>query len=305
MKIFLSSYPSERFLKMAKYVGAHLSISKGLYKIQKQMDDIDADACAIFLKNQRTYNFKPIADTDVEKFKNIKNPELVLPHSSYLINLANDAEGKAYRLFLDDLERCEKLNIPLYNMHPGSNTIKDYDQAIQNIIDGINKAISETRNVIVCIENMAGQGNVLGKTFKELHRIIEGIENKERIGVVLDTCHLFGAGYDVRTYKSFEKVMQEFDKVVGHKYLKGMHLNDSKMDLGTKKDRHEQLGKGKIGLECFKYIMNSQWFEDIPMILETPDDTKYKEEISLLKSFIGETHSEEQETNFFDRYNKK
>ena len=272
---------------MVKFIGAHLSIGKGLHTLQKQMDELKSNTCACFLKNQRTFNFKPLKEDVIKKFRaNIKEPEMILPHGPYLINLANDETGKMYNLFVDDLHRCEKLGIKLYNMHPGSNTINNYEESIKRIATGINKALNETKSVIVTLENMAGQGRVIGRSFEDLKAIIDLIENKERIGVTLDTCHLFGAGYDIRTEMKFEQVIRDFDKIIGIKYLKAMHLNDSKMELGSLKDRHEQIGKGKIGLDCFRFIMQSSYFENIPLILETPNPEKYAEEIALLKSFI-------------------
>ncbi|KAL6122672.1 Endonuclease IV [Nucleospora cyclopteri] len=271
---------------MSKLLGAHLSISKGIHSVQLQMDNLKCDTCAIFLKNQRRFSFKPLEEEVVEKCrKSIKNPSILLPHGSYLINLANDKEERSYKVFLDDLIRCNQLEILLYNFHPGSNTQKNLREAIENLSKAINKAHKEVPNVIICIENMAGQGNVLGRTFEELAEIIKLIEDKERIGITLDTCHLFGGGYDIRTRDKFKKVMDEFDQKVGLKYLKAMHLNDSKCVLDSRKDRHEHLGKGFVGLEAFKFIMESELFDNIPLILETPDPAKYKEEIDLLRQF--------------------
>jgi deoxyribonuclease-4 len=272
-----------------KLIGAHISIAKGLYTVQKQMDILKCETCAIFLKNQRRFKSSELNKLEIEKFKEaVKNPEVILPHGSYLINLANpESFEKNMECFLDDLKRCNQLGIKLYNFHPGSDVKKlGTSMAVKHIANNLNKAIEVVPEVIICIENMAGQGNVIGRTFEELGMIIKEIKDKERIGITLDTCHLFAGGYDIRTEESFEKVMKEFDAKVGLKYLKGMHLNDSKAALGSRVDRHESIGKGMIGLDAFKYIMGSSYFEDIPMILETPDPEKYKSEIELLKSFI-------------------
>lgn len=272
-----------------KLIGAHLSISKGLHTIQHQMDILDSETCAIFLKNQKRFESTDLNPLEVEKFKKmVKNPNIILPHGSYLINLANpETVEKNMNCLLDDLKRCNILGITLYNLHPGSDVKKlGVSEAIKLISSNINIAMKKVPNVVICIENMAGQGNVVGKNFKELKMIIDGVEDKSRIGITLDTCHLFAAGYDIRTAEGFEKIMVDFKEIVGLEYLKALHLNDSKADLGSKIDRHESLGKGKIGIEAFRYIMNSKYFEDIPMVLETPEPEKYKDEIILLKSFI-------------------
>lgn len=273
-----------------KILGAHVSISKGIHTIQKEMEALNADTCALFLKNQRTFKFKPMENQAIENFKNcVKDPSVLVPHGSYLINLANpETIEKSYNCFLDDLKRCDQLGILYYNLHPGSDTKNLGPGALKLISENINKAIKEVPNVVVLLENMAGQGNVCGRTFEELRDIIDRVDDKTRVGVTLDTCHLFGGGYDIRTAEKFDKVMNKFKEIVGLEYLKAMHLNDSKAELNSRKDRHEQIGKGKIGVEAFKYLMNSDYFENIPMILETPDESKYKEEISFLKSCIIE-----------------
>lgn len=273
-----------------KLLGGHLSISKGIHSIQDQMEVMNADTCALFLKNQRTFNFKPIEAAAVEKFKeHVKSPQLLVPHGSYLINLANPLTvEKSYACFIDDMRRCHALGILYYNIHPGSDTQNMGKGALKLIADNINRAMKEVPNVVVLLENMAGQGNVCGKTFEELRQIIDQVEDQSRMGVTLDTCHLFGAGYDIRTEESFEKVMRNFDDIVGLDNMKALHLNDSKCELNSKKDRHEQIGKGKIGLDAFKYIMNSPYFDNIPMVLETPDDAQYKKEIQLLRSLVSE-----------------
>ncbi|KAI5160903.1 hypothetical protein NEAUS03_1396 [Nematocida ausubeli] len=273
-----------------KHVGAHLSIQGGIELVFQKMQSLKARAAAFFLKPQRTFTTKPFSNETIHAFRKADTHEKLLPHGSYLINLAQpDKEKleKSYNLFLDELVRCEQLGIPMCNIHPGSNVGKlPIEVACQMIADNINKAHNSTKEVIVVIENMAGQGNTVGSKFKELRMIIDGVTNKDRIGVCLDTCHLFGAGYDITTKEKFKKVMDEFDNVVGIEYLKGVHLNDSKEPLGSKRDRHESIGKGLIGLEAFSYIMNTSIFNGIPMILETPDPEKYASEIKLLYSLI-------------------
>lgn len=274
-----------------KLIGAHLSIAKGMEKLQEQMNILGCETCAMFLKNQKRYASKELTKLEIEKFKKtIKNPEIMLPHGSYLINLANpETMEKSMECFLDDLRRCQSLGIRFYNLHPGSDTKGlGKEKTAQLIAANLNKAHKAVADVVICVEIMAGQGNVYGSTFEELRSLIDKIEDKSRIGITLDTAHMFGAGYDIRTAEEFEKRMQEFQEIIGLEYLKGMHLNDSAAEFGSKKDRHESIGKGKIGIEAFKFIMKSEYFEEIPMVLETPYPEKYAEEIKLLKSFITE-----------------
>ncbi|KAF9762366.1 putative endonuclease 4 [Nosema granulosis] len=275
---------------MAKLIGAHLSISKGIYKIQAEMERIGAKCCAMFLKNQKRYLASPYKTEDIKKFhKEVVQPDLIVPHGSYLINLGNPEKiTQSYDCFIDDLKRCGSLGIGLYNIHPGSDVTKMGQKCLEHIAEYLNKAIEEVPGITILLENMAGQGNVVCSKFEQIATIISLIEDKTRIGVCLDTCHMFGAGYDIRTRDKFEKVMEEFDRTIGLNYLKAVHLNDSKEPLGSRKDRHECIGKGLIGLEAFKFIMNSKIFEDVPMILETPEVDLYEEEIRLLYSLIEE-----------------
>lgn len=283
-------------------IGAHLSSAKGCFNAITSSIEIGANACGLFLKNQRTWNCPPLSVDVIRTFREkciehgIDQMKQVLPHGSYLVNLANpDAEkrAKSYANFVDDLLRCEQLGIGLYNLHPGSTVGQcTSEESIRFIAESINKAHSETESVTIVLENMAGQGNIIGSRFEDLASVIEQVSNKQRIGICLDTCHLFGAGYDVRTKESFTELMQQFDRTVGLQYLKAMHLNDSLGTLGSCKDRHANIGKGKIGLEAFRFIMNDQMFKGIPLILETPPDEKsnrngldtYAQEIALLRS---------------------
>ncbi len=273
-----------------KLLGAHISIKKGIEKIQTEMKAINADTCAIFLKNQKRYSCSPLSESTIVNFKkNIKKPAILLPHGSYLLNLANENTiKKTYECLIDDMKRCHSLGILLYNIHPGSDvaTIKNKNKAMDFIAHNINKAHKDVPEVIILLENMAGQGNTIGRTFEELKYIIDRVTDKDRIGVTLDTAHLFGGGYDIRTYERFNGVMKEFKEKIGLRYLKAMHLNDSKVPLNSRKDRHEEIGKGHIGLEAFKYIMNESYFDNIPLILETPNEANYINEINLLKSLI-------------------
>lgn len=273
---------------MPKLIGAHLSIAKGIHTIQEQMESIGSNTCAIFLKSQRRYASAPIRSDAVDLFRrHVVCPDVVLPHASYLINFGNpDLCEKSMGCLLDDMERCNLLGIRMYNMHPGSYKQQDRASCLRAISSCINTALSRVPNVTILLENMAGQGTVVGSTFEELRAIIDGVDSQERIGVCLDTCHLFGAGFDIRTHEGFGDVMRSFDKVVGLKHLKAMHINDSKEPLGSRRDRHECIGSGLIGLDAFRFIMNNAMFDNIPLILETPDPKRYKEEIELLKSLI-------------------
>ncbi len=276
-----------------KRVGAHVSASGGVENSPVNANEIKAKAFALFTKNQRQWKAKPLSAKSIEGFKKsceefgIK-PEHVLPHDSYLINLGHpEAEGleKSRDAFLDEMQRCEQLGLPLLNFHPGSHLKKcSEEECLKTIAESINFALEKTEGVTAVIENTAGQGTNMGYKFEHLSAIIELVKDKSRVGVCLDTCHTFTAGYDLRTKKAYNDTLKEFDKIVGMKYLKAMHLNDSKPDLGARVDRHESIGKGKLGVDAFKFIMNDKRLEEIPMCLETIDSSIWAEEIELLYS---------------------
>ena len=284
----------------SKRVGAHISAAGGVFNAFSNNSTIDGKAFACFLKSQRKWASPPLSDSDVTKFneKAIEfnfDKKFILPHGSYLINLASpesEMRAKSFDNFIDDLQRCHRFGISLYNFHPGSTVGKiTVNQALEHIAESINRAHSLVPDVIVVLETMAGQGNVVGSKFEELRDIITRIEDKSRIGVCIDTCHIFSAGYDIRSKKAYDKTMEKFESTIGFKYLKGVHLNDSKTGFNEGKDRHENIGKGKIGLNTFRFIMNDPRFDDIPMVLETPASENestdiYREEITLLYSLI-------------------
>ena len=284
----------------SKHVGAHISAAGGVFNTFANNSAIDGKAFACFLKSQRKWSSPPLTDSDVTKFNEKAlefnfEKKFILPHGSYLINLASpDSEmrAKSFDNFIDDLKRCQRFGISLYNFHPGSTVGKcTVKQALEYIAESINRAHSLVPDVIVVLETMAGQGNVIGSKFEELRDIISKIEDKSRIGVCIDTCHIFSAGYDIRSKKAYDKTMEKFESTIGFTYLKGVHLNDSKTAFNEGKDRHENIGKGKIGTNSFKYIMNDPRFDNIPMVLETPasesDSTEvYSKEIELLYSLI-------------------
>jgi AP endonuclease-1 len=277
------------------WIGAHVSAGGGVDNAVLNATRIHANSFGLFLKNQRQWNIPVLEQTTVDSFRKLCKEHgfdgnQILPHGSYLVNLGNpDAEkrAKGLELFIDDLQRCDRLGIKLYTFHPGSTLgLCTVDESCKHIATSIDLAHAKSKEVIVLLENMAGQGNVVGSKFEDLGKIVKKVKDKERIGVCLDTCHMFAAGYDIRTPESFNLVLEQFDNLVGLQYLKGMHLNDSKGDLGDCKDRHESLGKGKIGINCFKYIMNDKRFHNIPIILETPEEDNYISEIDLCYSFI-------------------
>jgi deoxyribonuclease-4 len=279
-----------------KYVGAHVSTVGGVRNAPLNAREIGANAFAMFTKNQRRWEAKPYSEAEITAFRdNLAEvgirPGRILAHDGYLINLGHPEEEALERsraAFLDELRRCEQLGIELLNFHPGSHLRKiSEDACMARIAASINLALAATSGVAVVIENTAGQGSNLGYRFEHLAAIIERVERKDRVGVCLDTCHTFTAGYDLRDRAACDATFAEFDRVVGFEYLRGMHLNDSKPDLGARVDRHDSLGKGKLGLEVFRYIMNDSRFDDMPLILETIDSSIWAEEIALLRGMVA------------------
>ncbi|MDY0326990.1 MAG: deoxyribonuclease IV [Arcobacteraceae bacterium] len=279
-----------------KYIGAHVSSSGGVYNAPLNAMEIGAKAFALFTKNQKQWVAKPLDSQTIDLwFKNLELskilPKHILPHDSYLINLGspdNEAREKSLNAFIDEMERCEILGLDRLNFHPGSHLRKISEEACLDLIaESINKALDSTKVVKAVIENTAGQGSNLGYKFEHLAYLIDKVEDKSRIGVCIDTCHMFSAGYDIRTSESYDKTWNEFENIVGFKYLMGMHLNDAKPALGSKVDRHDSLGKGNIGLDSFRFLMNDERMDDIPLILETIEPEIWKEEIELLYSLEG------------------
>ena len=278
-----------------KYVGAHVSTAGGVDRAPLNAAKIGARAFALFIRNQRQWNAKQPGDNDIRLFrKNCRgngfSPAQIIAHDSYLINLGHpDPEKlvKSRTAFLTEMRLCEKLGIELLNFHPGSHLgLSSEDETLARIAESLNIALSKTKKTVAVIENTAGQGSNLGYTFEQISRIIQLVQNKERVGVCIDTAHAFAAGYDLRAAESFNGVFADFGQTIGLGYLKGMHLNDSKADLGSRVDRHAPLGKGKLGMEPFRLIMNDRRFDNIPLILETPDHKNWAEEIRLLYSLV-------------------
>ncbi|PHH80251.1 hypothetical protein CDD80_2274 [Ophiocordyceps camponoti-rufipedis] len=304
----LSERTSVSSLVKAMHIGAHVSAAGGVHNSVTNAVQIGANAFALFLKSQRKWASPPMTTEARDLFASgckehgYSASQHALPHGSYLVNLAQADEAKAaqaYGSFLDDLERCEQLGIKLYNFHPGSTLGDARPAAIARIAAQLNKSHKATKTVVTVLENMAGSGNIIGSTWEDLRDIIALVEDKERVGVCIDTCHAFAAGYDLRTPEAFEATMKSFDKTVGTKYLKAMHLNDSKAPLGSNRDLHANIGTGFLGLRAFHSIMNNDTFANMPLVLETPIDRKasdgktiedkqvWADEIKLLEGLIG------------------
>jgi len=274
-----------------KYIGAHVSAAGGVENAPLRANEIGAKAFALFTKNQRRWEGPPLTDENIELFKKQcqeldYSMDYVMPHDSYLINLGHPDKAKLQKsrdAFLDEMQRCEQLGIKLLNFHPGSHLNKHSPEACIKIIsESINWALEQTEGVTAVIENTAGQGTNMGYQFEQLAEMIDGVEDKSRVGVCIDTCHAYAAGYDLSTEQGFTETFREFADTVGFNYLRGMHLNDSKRELGSKVDRHDNIGEGEIGMEGFRLIMQDERFDEIPMILETPNTERWPEEIRML-----------------------
>ena len=280
-----------------KYIGAHVSASGGVDNAPLNASKIGATAFALFTKNQRQWAAPELTAAQIDAFKQAcekygYKPEQILPHDSYLINLGHpEPEGleKSRASFIHEMQRCEQLGLDRLNFHPGSHLKKiSEEESLALVAESINIALDKTKGVTAVIENTAGQGSNLGYAFWHLSYIIDRVEDKSRVGVCLDTCHSFAAGYDLSTEEGCEKAFAEFESVVGFKYLRGMHLNDALKPLQSRVDRHTPLGEGFLGITPFRYIMQDARFDGIPLILETPDEERWSEEIALLKSFAEE-----------------
>lgn len=280
-----------------KRVGAHVSIAGGVENAPLNAQAIGAKAFAMFTRNQRQWHSAPLSASSIDAFRrNCEDAGFlaghILPHDSYLINLGApeaDKLEKSRTAFITEMQRAEALGLAMLNFHPGSHlNLIDENACLATIAESVNRSLDATAGVTAVIENTAGQGSNLGWRFEHLARIIELVEDKSRIGVCLDTCHLFASGYDLRTPEAFDATLAEFDRVVGMPYLRGMHLNDAKQKLGSKVDRHECLGKGMIGLDAFAHIMRHPALEEIPLILETPNSDGWADEIAMLYSLTEE-----------------
>ena len=281
-----------------KYIGAHVSAAGGLANAAIRAAEIEATAFALFTKNQRQWRAAPLTTEVIDDFKAAcekyhYTPAQILPHDSYLINLGHPVEEaleKSREAFIDELARCQQLGLTLLNFHPGSHLLQiDEDKCLARIAESINIALAQTEGVTAVIENTAGQGSDLGFKFEHLAAIIDGVEDKSRVGVCIDTCHAFAAGYDLRTTEACAETFAEFERIVGFQYLRGMHLNDAKSEFGSRVDRHQSLGLGNIGHDAFRFIMQDNRFDGIPLVLETTNPDIWGEEIAWLKAQQQET----------------
>lgn len=278
-----------------KYIGAHVSIAGGVENAPVNAHKVGAKAFAMFVKNQRQWSAPPLTEDNIRKFKeNCEKygykPFQILPHDGYLINLGSpDKESleKSRNAFIDEMKRCELLGLDKLNFHPGSHLGKmNEEDCLKVIAESVNIALQKTNGVAAIIENTAGQGSNVGYSFEQIRYLIDLIDDKNRVGVCFDTCHAYSAGYDIKTKEGFEETFKKFDEIIGIKYLRGIHINDTKKALGSKVDRHENIGKGLLGLETFSYFVNDSRFDNIPIILETPDEELWIEEIKILYGLI-------------------
>ena len=278
-----------------KYIGAHISASGGVENAPLNAHAIGAKAFAFFTKNQRQWFASAYSAQNIDLFKArceefAFSPDQILPHSSYLINLGNPGEEeveKSRKAFFDEMSRCEQLGINRLNFHPGSHLNQiSVDACLDRIAESVNMALERTNGVTAVLENTAGQGTNLGHTFEQLAHIIDKVDDKSRVGVCLDTAHTLAAGYEIRTREAYEETFRRFDEIVGFNYLRGMHINDSKKELSSRVDRHDSIGLGVMNLDLFSFIVNDPRFDNLPLILETPDETRWAEEIQMLYALI-------------------
>jgi deoxyribonuclease-4 len=282
---------NHRYFGGMKYIGAHVSAAGGVCNAPANATAIGAKAFALFTKNQRQWLAKPLTDAEIRSFREEAgrlgfSSSHILPHDSYLINLGHpEAYGieKSRDAFLDEMQRCEQLGLTLLNFHPGAHLGKITEEdCIKRIAESVNIALAKTTGVTAVLETTAGQGTNMGWRFGQLAGIIEQVDDKERVGVCIDTCHIHAAGYDIRTPEAYAHTMAEFDGVIGLNYLKGLHLNDAKTEFGSRVDRHAPIGEGTIGVEAFRCIMNDERLNGLPMILETPEPGNWDKEILML-----------------------
>lgn len=280
-----------------KYFGAHVSASGGVVNAPRNAKAIGAGAFALFTKNQRQWLAPQLTQADIEAFRRVcellgYQPHQILPHDSYLINLGHpDAEGlaKSRESFVEEMRRCELLGLDRLNFHPGSHLGRiDIEESLNRVAESINIALERTRGVTAVIENTAGQGTNLGHTFEQIAHIIERVEDKSRVGFCIDTCHAFAAGYDLSSREACERTFETIDKIVSLDYLRGMHLNEAMRPLGSRIDRHERLGQGQIGWECFEFIARDSRFDNMPLVLETIDESLWPQEIAKLYELAGQ-----------------
>ena len=280
-----------------KYIGAHVSASGGVENAPNNAAAIGAKAFALFTKNQRQWVSSPLSGESIARFKENcamhgYEPWQILPHDSYLINLGHpgkDELAKSRTAFLDEMQRCEQLGLDRLNFHPGSHLkLITPEESLKIIAESINLTLEKTKGVTAVIENTAGQGSNLGHQFEQIKFIIDLVEDKSRVGVCIDTCHTFTSGYDLITPEGYEETFKQFEQIIGFHYLRGIHLNDSMKPLGSHVDRHDSIGKGFLGNDVFRRIMKDPRFDNLPIILETPNEDIWAEEIKMLYAMTGD-----------------
>lgn len=270
------------------YIGCHVSSSNGFVKMLQDTLYVGGNTFQFFTRNPRGGSAKPINLDDINQFNKLSDEHnfgYIIAHAPYTLNAASKdgyIREFAIKVFNEDLELLDLLPKVYYNFHPGSHVGQGEEVGIELIIEALNQVLRPEQKTMVLLETMAGKGSEIGYNFSQIKRIIDGVELKEKLGVCLDTCHVFDSGYDI--VNDFDQVLEEFDSVIGIDKLKAIHLNDSKNILGSRKDRHEKIGQGNIGLEAIKTIINHPLIKDLPIVLETPNELDgYKEEIALLK----------------------
>lgn len=278
-----------------KYIGAHVSVNGGVWNAPESASKIGAKAFAIFTGSSSRWVSKKISNEEAQLFRENCalygfTPEVILPHDNFLINLGSPDPQKLHlskKSFLDEMIRCEQLGLKYLNFHPGSHVnAMSEEECLDLIADNLNLTLEKTNGVVAVLENTAGQGSNLGYKFEHLARIIDRVEDKSRVGVCIDTCHAYSAGYDLATEEGYNETWKKFDEIIGKDYLKGIHLNDDKRELGSRIDRHAELGQGTLGEEFFRRFMNDSRFDNMPIILETPNEEAWPEEIAWLYSLI-------------------
>lgn len=278
-----------------KYIGAHVSVAGGVGNAPVQAHAIGAKAFALFTGSSSRWQSKDIPEEEIARLKSNCQlygftPEVILPHDNFLINLGSPDSKKlamSRKSFLDEMRRCMQLGLTMLNFHPGShlNAISE-EECLDRIAESVNMTLEKTEGVIAVLENVAGQGSNMGHSFEQLAYIIDRVEDKSRVGVCIDTCHAYSAGFDLATPEGYEETWRLFDSIIGFNYLKGMHLNDDKKELGSRIDRHASIGMGTLGKDFFSRLVNDPRFDNIPLILETPDEAAWPEEIAWLYSEI-------------------
>ncbi|MBS1988340.1 deoxyribonuclease IV [Candidatus Dependentiae bacterium] len=275
-------------------IGAHMSGAGSLHLAFDRGEEVGCTAMQIFTKSNRSWHEKPLTNDQIENFKarwKTSSIESIMVHASYLINIGSskpDVEQKAVKALIDEVQRCNQLNIPYLVLHPGSHLGAGEEICIKQIAKNLDLVFDKVNGrTMILLETMAGQGTNVGNTFEQLAAIRSACEHKRKIAICLDTCHIFTAGYELTTEDNYKKIMKQFDEIIGLDNLKAIHLNDSKTACGSRVDRHECLGKGQIPLKIFQLIMNDHRLSDIPKILETPDPDLYKQEIDILKKMCS------------------